>query len=154
MVIPILGLFETHLNVRNLEKSIAFYRDVMGLELAYVLEDRRVAFFWIGGPRQSMLGLWEIGTGPNVMRLHFAFTCSIEAALAAPAKLRAAGVTPLDFAKEPTDEPDVIGWVPCLTLYFLDPDGHVLEYLAVLPNEPQPEVSVVSYREWKAKYAR
>ena len=51
MVIPILGLFETHLNVRDLEKSIAFYRDVMGLELAYDLEARRVAFFWIGAPR-------------------------------------------------------------------------------------------------------
>lgn len=152
MVIPIQGLFETHLNVRDLETSIDFYRDVMGLELAHLLRERRVAFFWVGGRQKQMLGLWEVGTGPNVMRLHFAFTCSIEDALGAPAKLRAAGVTPLSFAKKPADEPDVIGWVPCLTLYFNDPDGHMLEYLAVLPDEPRPELGVVTYSEWKAKH--
>jgi len=33
--VPVQGLFETHLNVRSLDTSIAFYRDVLGLELAY-----------------------------------------------------------------------------------------------------------------------
>jgi lactoylglutathione lyase len=36
--IPLCGLFETHLTVSDLQRSIAFYRDILGLQLA--LEDR------------------------------------------------------------------------------------------------------------------
>ncbi|MBV8885579.1 MAG: VOC family protein [Chroococcidiopsidaceae cyanobacterium CP_BM_RX_35] len=45
MGVSIQGLFETHLTVRNLATSLAFYRDRVGLELAYLLPERRVAFF-------------------------------------------------------------------------------------------------------------
>ena len=34
------GLFESHLDVRDLDRSIAFYRDVVGLDLAYVHPQR------------------------------------------------------------------------------------------------------------------
>ena len=44
----ITGLFETHINVTNLERSLAFYRDVLGLEVGRVEEERRVAFLWMG----------------------------------------------------------------------------------------------------------
>ena len=37
------GLYETHLTVASLAVSISFYRDVVGLELAKVFDDR-VAF--------------------------------------------------------------------------------------------------------------
>ena len=33
-------LFESHLDVRDLDRSITFYRDVVGLELAYVHTQR------------------------------------------------------------------------------------------------------------------
>ncbi len=36
-----IGLFETHLTVSDLDRSIEFYRDVVGLPLALVLEERR-----------------------------------------------------------------------------------------------------------------
>ena len=49
------GLFETHLNVSNLDRSITFYRDIVGLELAFLIKERDVAFFWIGGPGQAMI---------------------------------------------------------------------------------------------------
>ncbi len=32
-MIPIEGLFEAHITVRDVQRSIAFYRDVVGLEL-------------------------------------------------------------------------------------------------------------------------
>ncbi len=48
-MIPIEGLFETHISVRDLERSIAFYRDLVGLELGIVQPERRAAFFWVGG---------------------------------------------------------------------------------------------------------
>lgn len=150
MIVSIQGLFETHLSVKHLETSIAFYRDTVGLELAYVLPERHVAFFWIGKRKQAMLGIWEVGFAPNSMRLHIAFTSTIEQILAAPALLKAAGIVPRGFYGEPVEEPVVIGWMPALSLYFIDPDGHLLEYLAMLSEMPRPELGVVFLSEWKA----
>ena len=64
---PMQSLFETHLNVRDLDRSIEFYREVVGLELAYVLMDRNVAFFWVGGRGCSMIGLWSGAFSPNAI---------------------------------------------------------------------------------------
>jgi lactoylglutathione lyase len=149
--VPIQGLFETHLTVRQLEVSISFYRDVVGLELAYLLPERRVAFFWIAGRGTAMLGLWEVGTAPNSMRLHLAFRSTVAGILAAPGVLIAAGVAPLGFHGEQVDEAVVIGWMPALSLYFKDPDGHSLEYLAMLADEPRPELGIVSYSQWRSR---
>ena len=149
MGISVQGLFETHITVRNLTTSVAFYRDVVGLELALFVPERRVAFFWIGGPGQSMLGVWEVGNGPNGMRLHLAFTTTVEQILAAPSALKALGVIPKGFRGEPVEEPVVIGWMPAVSLYFTDPDGHLLEYLAMLPQEPRPAADVMPYSHWQ-----
>lgn len=149
MEVSIQGLFETHLTVRNLTASIAFYRDTVGLELAYLLPERHVAFFWIGGRGQAMLGLWEVGDAPNGMRLHLAFTSTVEQVLAAPSALKALNVVPKGFDGEPVEEPVVIGWMPAISLYFTDPDGHLLEYLAMLPQEPCPQAGVLPYSQWQ-----
>jgi lactoylglutathione lyase len=151
MPVPLRGLFETHLTVSRLETSIAFYRDVVGLEVAHVVQERRVAFFWIGDAGTSMLGIWETGTAPNAMRLHCAFACEPGDVLAAPEKLRALGVEPRGFNAEPVEEPVVLGWMPALSLYFLDPDGHLLEYLAMLPERPRQDLGVVPWSRWIAK---
>src|SRR5271165_5836560 len=57
------GLYETHLTVSTLERSVPFYRDVVGLELATVFADR-VAFFCGSGRETAMLGLWQSGGAP------------------------------------------------------------------------------------------
>jgi len=43
-MVPIAGLYESHLTVSDLSRSIAFYRDLVGLELAHTLPDGRAAF--------------------------------------------------------------------------------------------------------------
>ena len=55
----ITGLFETHLFVEDLERSIHFYANTLELEQCFYEDKRRAAFFWIGKPKQAMLGLWE-----------------------------------------------------------------------------------------------
>ncbi len=39
-MIKIRGLFEAHLTVSKLDRSIAFYRDALGLPLAHVIPER------------------------------------------------------------------------------------------------------------------
>ncbi len=51
-------LYETHVKTINLQSAVAFYK-CLGLELAYFLEERRVAFFLLGDAekKQQMLGV-------------------------------------------------------------------------------------------------
>ena len=58
-MIPVHDLFESHLNVTDLQRSMSFFGQTLGLELAEVSWERRVAFYWIGGRGNSMLGLWD-----------------------------------------------------------------------------------------------
>jgi len=44
----------------------------------------------------------------------------------------------------------VIGWMPAASVFLTDPDGHLLEFIAMLPDQPRPEVGIVSYSEWTA----
>lgn len=141
-------LFEAHLIVTNLDASIAFYRDRLGLELAHVIPPRQAAFFWIGSRGNSMLGLWQAGAGPQKTTTHIAFAAAADDVIAAPGRLRSAGIVALDFNGRPTDEPVVLAWMPAVAVYFLDPDGHLLEYVAMLDGEPRPDEGVVAWRAW------
>ena len=76
-IVPIRGLFEAHLTVSDLDRSIAFYRDVLGLPLAHRIAARQVAFFWVPSSDKAMLGLWSIGTSPLRLRLHIAFDVAL-----------------------------------------------------------------------------
>jgi lactoylglutathione lyase len=145
--VKVRGLFETHLTVVDLARSVEFYRDVVGLPVALELPERDAAFHWIGAPGQAMLGLWSIGSAPMNMQLHIAFEVGLDDVLQAPAQLRAAGVQPLSFFGEPTDEPSYIGWMPAAAVYFRDPSGHLLEYLAMLEEPPRPELGIGSWSE-------
>ena len=65
------GLYETHIDVVDLDRSVSFYEDVLQLELGVkVVVDaaradshskgaKRVAIMWIGGQGHAALGLWE-----------------------------------------------------------------------------------------------
>jgi len=153
-MIPICDLFESHLTVMNLERSMAFFGQTLGLDLAEVFWQRRVAFYWIGGRGKSMLGLWEVGTGPQRLSLHLAFRVDLKDMLEAPAHLRAANVIPLDFEGKPTEEPVVLAWMPAASLYFHDPDGNQLELLSMLSDDPQSELGVISWSRWNERRKR
>ena len=143
------GLFETHLTVTDLERSVAFYRDVVGLDVAHVEPERGAAFLWIGAPGRAMLGLWK--SNPVLrMRLHLAFSVSLEDVLAAPATLRRAGVVPFGSPGRETDEPTVFAWMPAAVVFCVDPDEHSVEFLAMLPDPPRPDLGVVTWAEWQA----
>jgi ribosomal protein S18 acetylase RimI-like enzyme len=141
-------LFETHLTVSDLDRSVAFYRDAVGLPVALELPERGAAFLWIGGPGEAMLGLWSLGSAPLGLSLHIALRVSLEEVLGACEALRAAGIAPLSFFAEDTTEPSVIAWMPAAAVYFRDPDGHLIEYLAMLDAAPRPDAGIVPWSEW------
>jgi lactoylglutathione lyase len=154
-MIPIVDrLFEAHLAVADLDTSISFYREQVGLELAHVTAARGAAFFWIGSRGRAMLGLWTAGSGPQKTTMHIAFAAALDDVVAAPQTLRSAGITPLDFNGQPTDEPIVIGWMPAASVYFHDPDGHLLEYIAMLADHPSADAGILTWREWNIFRAR
>jgi lactoylglutathione lyase len=147
-MISIQDLFEVHFSVTDLDRSIAFYRDAVGLRLAHVESERGAAFFRIG-VGGSILGLWATGSGPHRITLHAAFRVSPSDVVAAPRVLRAAGITPLNFDGRPTDQPTVVAWMPAASVFFRDPDGHLLEYIAVLSDDPRPEWGILPWRMWE-----
>ena len=71
--------------------------------------------------------------------------------LVAAAHLKSAGIEPRDFSGNPTDEPVVLAWMPAASLYFYDPDGNLLEFLAMLPDVPEPALHVLSWTAWKKR---
>lgn len=145
------GLYETHLQVKDLDKAIDFYKNVLGLEFALLEEKRRIAFFWIGDPKEYMLGLWE-KPADQMEKRHFAFRCGADDILERSVDwLRSKGLNPYNFLKDETDKPMVFAWMPAIAIYFDDPDGNVLEFIAVLPGESRPELGVISYEEWKER---
>ena len=142
------GLYETHLFVGNLEKSIAFYANVLGLELCHFEAERRIAFFWVGKPKEAMLGLWEKSKG-EIDKRHFAFRCDTDDVLNKSIDfLREQNLKPYNFLNDGTERPMVFCWMPAIAIYFNDPDGNQLEFISILDGKARPELGVISYEEW------
>ncbi|MBZ5762102.1 VOC family protein [Rhizobium sp. VS19-DR104.2] len=148
-MISIEGLYETHLTVSDLGRSINFYQNIVGLELAHTIPERNVAFLWIGGRERSMLGLWSIQSSPLRMKLHIAFRTTIDQVTKAPAYLRSKGIVPRNGAGDEIREPIVFPWMPAASVYFNDPDEHSLEYIAILPRQARADIpGITTLSEW------
>ncbi|MGB1285179.1 MAG: VOC family protein [Aggregatilineales bacterium] len=144
------GLFETHLRVSNLEASMRFYGETLALPFAHIDEKRRAAFYWIGGHNQAMLGLWE-HPKEQIFRQHFAFRVSLDNLHQSVDWLKDRDLQPRNFFNDGTEHPMVFAWMPALAIYFTDPDGHSLEFIAPLSGTPQPEMGIVSWEDWQGR---
>jgi catechol 2,3-dioxygenase-like lactoylglutathione lyase family enzyme len=149
------SLFETHLKVSNLERSVEFYGKTLGLELGMKEDARRAAFYWVGGQRNTMLGLWETlpwaperNNSEPIVPHHFAFEVAPVDLSRVIANVKSRGIILWNFFGKATDVPSVFGWMPAASIYFHDPDGHLLEIIAKLPGEPKPEIGVVEMDDW------
>jgi lactoylglutathione lyase len=145
-------LYETHLSVADTAASQAFYTRVVGLQFAHRDLTRDIVFLLAGDDRRSMLGLWGPSTsyGRDFHKSHLAFAVSLAELLGAGERLRSCGVACQDFHGHQTDEPSVIGWMPSAQLYFRDPDGHSVEFIALLDDTPEASF-VGSLSEWRKR---
>ncbi len=147
------SIYETHLEVRNLEESIMFY-EKLGIKLAHKIEERRVAFFFIGENKQ-MLGIWEVEKGKDFHTGHFAFGVSLHELENSIEWLKERGIQPTEnfFGLNPI-EPVVHTWMPAASVYFRDPDGNSLEFISLLDGESVKTNEVLYLSEWKEKYSK
>jgi lactoylglutathione lyase len=83
------------------------------------------------------------------MKLHYAFQVDVADAIASIAALKDAGLRPTGLTGQPINEPEVIPWIPAASVYFHDPDGHSLEYIAMLPDAPAPAETQMPLSEWR-----
>jgi lactoylglutathione lyase len=137
------ALYETHLPIGNLNRSTAFYRDVVGLIPAFEQPERGVGFLWVGSRERGMVGLWEPGSlyGWKPERKHFchlAISVQLDELFASIPRLAGLGIKVTGFSGAVASEPSVIGWMPSAQVYFNDLDGHILEFISILPDKPVP----------------
>lgn len=144
------GLYEAHLPVSNLNRSIEFYKG-LGLEFEHQVEDN-LAFLWIE-KEKSWLGLWktekvEVEYHPSIR--HIAFEVSIEGLKHSVDWLKNRGYEPRKaFGFEPT-EPFVMpnSDFAHAKIHFNDPDGNSLEFICKLEN-PKKVKERMYLSEWE-----
>jgi catechol-2,3-dioxygenase len=119
-MLPIRGVYEVAVKVKDLARAEAFYLQTLGLEIG-IRDDRRNWLFLRAGGERGMIVLQE-DKGEWPLQ-HFAFTVDEADIKRAAALLRERSVE--------VEGPVFHKWVPATSLYFKDPDGHDLELLAI-----------------------
>lgn len=128
MALSFTHIKETCLYVSDLDRTYAFYHNILGLPLISKQDGRHV--FFRAGASVLLCFLPDVTKGDTRLpphygsgKLHLAFECSSEDYEAWKAKLVDAGILIIHEAK----------WgIDYRSFYFHDPDGHVLE--VVMPG--------------------
>lgn len=118
-MLPIRGLYEVAIRVKDLAKSEVFYRETLGLQVGLRDERRRWLFLRAGGQAGMVVLQEDSGIWPTE---HFAFAIEEVDIEAAAAALRERGVA--------VEGPVYHEWMPAKSVYFADPDRHDLELCA------------------------
>ncbi|HEX2475740.1 MAG TPA: VOC family protein [Lacipirellulaceae bacterium] len=142
----ILDLYETHIRVANFERSRHFYEDLLGLKVGWIDENQRRLLYWVGPPGKAMLGVRE-ASGTEVVQQHFAFEVRLEDMTNTVSFLKDRGIKCYNRI-DGAEYPQVFGWMPAVAIYFNDPDGHLLEFISMLPDKARPEIDLVSWPDW------
>jgi catechol 2,3-dioxygenase-like lactoylglutathione lyase family enzyme len=147
------GIYEAHLPVSNISKSVEFYSS-LGLELAH--QGEAVTFFWIEKGK-SWLGLWEtdkVETPYHPSLRHIAFHVELNDLIDAKEWLEQRGVSVRKaFGFEPEQQPIVLPNNPQshAALYFKDPDGNSLEFITPLKIDEEIDFKMMEFKDWNNK---
>ena len=123
-MLPIRGLYEVAIRVKDLARSEVFYRETLGLEVGVRDERRRWVFLRAGGQAGMVVLQEDRGSWPTQ---HLAFTVEEADIETAAAALRRRGVA--------INGPVYHEWMPAKSVYFTDPDGHELELCAPVQEQ-------------------
>jgi lactoylglutathione lyase len=118
-MIPIRGIYEVAIPVKDVQRAETFYCDVLGLAVG-LRDARRNWVFLRAGGQTGMIVLQEDKS--EWPARHFAFAVRDADLDQAAAMLRARGIE--------VTGPVSHAWIPGRSVYFTDPDGHDLELCA------------------------
>ena len=118
-MIPIAGIYEVAIRVKDLARSEEFYVKTLGLEEGIRDRKRNWLFLRAGGNAGMIVLQEDKGEWPTQ---HFAFTVAEGEIEAAAKALQERGVV--------IEGPVFHEWMPAKSVYFNDPDGHELELCA------------------------
>lgn len=119
-LLPIKGLYEIAIRVKDLARAESFYKDVLGLKEGVRDDRRNWIFMYVAGTAGMVVLQEDKGDWPTQ---HFAFTVEDSDLTRAAALLQGKGVA--------VSEPVYHEWMNSVSLYFEDPDGHDLELIAL-----------------------
>src|SRR5262245_30021149 len=105
-MIPIRGLYEVAIRVKDLARSERFYRDILGFDEGIRDEGRRWVFLRVGGDAGMVVLQEDRGIWPTQ---HFAFNVREADLEAAAASLAECGVA--------VEGPAYHAWMPAKSLY-------------------------------------
>lgn len=144
------GIYEAHLPVSNLNKSIEFYKK-LDLEIAY--QQEKLVFFWIEKGK-SWLGLWEtdkVNTPYHPSLRHIAFQIDKDNMQGIKEWLEERDIdVSTNFGFPPEKQPLVLPNNPQAhaAIYFKDPDGNSIELIAPLRLDYEEEFKMMTLEEW------
>ncbi|MEJ2204125.1 MAG: VOC family protein [Gemmatimonadota bacterium] len=149
------GLYEVHLPVSDLRRSVEFYRR-LGLRLGFgSVHDQSALLLYERGGTRWMLGLFvvDVIAHRHPAEYHVALRVSEADVDGMIPYLRERGIDPVHPETAPIQggmhEPIVHGWMPAASVFFRDPDGHLLELIAELSDEPRPKIAYLPLSEWR-----
>jgi lactoylglutathione lyase len=119
-MLPLKGVYEVAIKVKDLSRAEAFYKDVLGLQEGIRDDVQRRVFLYVGGNAGMVVLQEDQGEWPQQ---HFAFTVSARDLDQAAKQLQDRGVK--------VSAPLHHKWMNATSVYFEDPDGHDLEFLAL-----------------------
>lgn len=119
-MLPIKGLYEIAIRVKDLARAEAFYKSVLGCKEGLRDDRRNWLFLYAGGDAAMVVLQEDKGEWPLQ---HFAFTVEESDLTSAAALLQEKGVG--------VSEPVYHEWMGATSVYFKDPDGHALELIAL-----------------------
>lgn len=142
-----LGVGEVVVRVADLQRSIAFYRDVVGLDVLRVMHDS-IAFMRVANGaagHTQIIGVfsdswasnregktWN-GFNPSTSTLHhFALEISLDDYAGTLDYLTRQGLNP---------NTAVHGWIGWRSIYISDPDGHTVEFVCFDASTLEPIVA-------------
>jgi catechol 2,3-dioxygenase len=134
---PQMRIGHVHLKVSDLDRSIAFYRDVMGLDVMQTYGDQ-AAFLSAGGYHHHIgLNTWHSKDGPRpdpraTGLYHTAFVYPDRRALAQALKTVLSAGVPIEGAADHGVSE---------AIYFADPDGNGIEIYRDRPQEDWPRTT-------------
>ena len=155
------GLYEVHLPVTDINRSIDFYTRKLDFTLGFGERgDSSVLLLYDRGDIRWMLGLFEVDQieHRHPAEYHISFRIKQQDVDQMISFLHDRNIQPRhpktvpDLGGEEMEEPIVHGWMPAAAVFFRDPDGHLLELIADLEGDPRPDFNYRSLSEWKEQF--